>query len=161
MIEPRQASTNGPEVLFLGQSARGSYAEGALSTWCRLTKVPSSQALAGTEAEQRLGEYVLTVLSDYPLKQLTDTHQQRMTAAVKHDGHGLLMIGGWASFGGPLGTYCGSGIADLLPVLIGPEDDRVNTPLGTLLRPRDEFHPAIQSIQGQEGCVVVGYNHVC
>jgi hypothetical protein len=39
------------------------------------------------------------------------------------------MIGGWASFGGPRGSYHGSRIAELLPVEIGAEDDRVNSPL--------------------------------
>lgn len=70
------------------------------------------------------------------------------------------MIGGWASFGGPLGSYYGSELANILPVEIAPGDDRVNTPLGTVLLPRREPHPAIQSVQGQQPCVVVGYNAV-
>jgi uncharacterized membrane protein len=70
------------------------------------------------------------------------------------------MIGGWASFGGPLGSYYGSLLADLLPVMIRPDDDRVNTPLGTVLVPRREPHAAIQTVQAQPPCIVVGYNAV-
>jgi len=71
-----------------------------------------------------------------------------------------LMIGGWASFGGPHGSYFGSRIAELLPVEIGAQDDRTNTPLGTVLVARREHHAAIASIHDQEPCVVVGYNGV-
>ena len=39
-------------------------------------------------------------------------------------------------------------------------DDRVNSPLGTVLVARRQRHPAIGSIQGQAPCVVVGYNGV-
>ena len=160
MIEHGEASPDRPEVLFLGEPARDSYAEGALRSWCRLTKVAASQALADSDADQRLGDHAVTILSDYPSANLTDAHQQRIVEAVERGGRGLLMIGGWASFGAPRGGYCGSRVADLLPVQIGPEDDRVNTPLGTVLRARIEPHPAIRSIQGQDGCVVVGYNRV-
>ena len=40
------------------------------------------------------------------------------------------------------------------------EDDRVNSPLGTLIIARADPHPAIVSIQNKEPCVVVGYNAV-
>ena len=69
-------------------------------------------------------------------------------------------IGGWASFGGARGSYFGSRIAELLPVEIGDTDDRVNSPLGTVLVVRDQNHPAVASIYDQEPCVVVGYNGV-
>jgi uncharacterized membrane protein len=70
------------------------------------------------------------------------------------------MIGGWASFGGPRGSYFGSRIAELLPVEIEATDDRVNSPLGTVLVVRRQSHAAIVSILDQEPCVVVGYNRV-
>src|SRR5437879_12514557 len=70
------------------------------------------------------------------------------------------MIGGWASFGGPHGGYYGSRIAELLPIEIGAEDDRVNSPLGTVLAARRQSHPVIASIHDQEPCVGVGYNGV-
>ena len=131
-----------------------------MRTGFRLTKLHSGQPLAGSEAERRLGDYALIVLTDYPLRHLTAAHQEAIADAVERDGRGLLMIGGWASFGGPHGSYYGSRIAELLPVEIAPQDDRVNTPLGTVLVARRERHPAIDSIQGQPPCVVVGYNGV-
>ncbi len=160
MIALTEAPADAPEVLFLGEGARNGYVEGALSTGFRLTKVHSGQPLAGSEAEQRLGEYALVVLSDYPARHLTAAHQDTIASAVERSGRGLLMIGGWASFGGPHGSYYGSRIADLLPVEISAEDDRVNSPLGTVLVARRQSHPAIVSIHGQEPCVVVGYNGV-
>jgi uncharacterized membrane protein len=100
------------------------------------------------------------VLSDYPVGHLSAAHQETMVRAVERGGRGLLMIGGWASFGGPHGSYCGSSIAASLPVEIQAEDDRVNSPLGTVLIARRASHPAIVSIQNEEPCVVVGYNGV-
>jgi len=151
---------NAPDLLFLGEGPRANYVEGALSTAFRVARVYASQPLAGTGAESRLRDFMVIVLSDYPAAHLSDAHQQALVSAVEHDGHGLLMIGGWASFGGPHGSYYGSRLADLLPVTIRPDDDRVNTPLGTVLVPRRERHAAVQSVQGQAGCVVVGYNAV-
>jgi len=160
MISLTEAPDDAPELLFLGEGACNGYVEGALSTGFRLTKLNSSQPLAGSEAERRLGEYALIVVSDYPARHLTAAHQDTIARMVEDDGRGLLMIGGWASFGGPNGSYYGSRIAELLPVEIAAEDDRVNTPLGTVLVVQREGHPAIASIQGQEPCIVVGYNGV-
>lgn len=154
------APADAAEVLFLGEGPRDGYVQGALSTGFRLTKLNSRQPLAGSEPERRLGEYALIVLSDYPVDHLTAVHQESVARAVELGGRGLLMIGGWASFGGPHGSYSGSRIAELLPVEIDASDDRVNSPLGTVLAGRREPHPAIASIHGQEPCVVVGYNGV-
>jgi hypothetical protein len=159
MIQLREAGSEAPTLLFLGEQPRDGYVEGALSTGFRVTKVPGGQALAGTHAEQQLGDYALIVLTDYPRDKLSSAHQEAIASAVQ-GGRGLLMIGGWASFGGPRGSYHASRIAELLPVTISPEDDRTNTPLGTVLVAQREPHPAIASIQGQEPCVVVGYNAV-
>jgi hypothetical protein len=160
MIELTESPADAPHLLFLGETPRDSYVEGALTTAFHVTKLNARQPVAGTEVEPRLGEHPLIVLTDYPLHNLSPAHQETIARAVEHDGHGLLMIGGWASFGGPHGSYHGSRIAELLPVEISPDDDRVNSPLGTVLIARRAHHPAIQSIQGQEPCVVVGYNGV-
>jgi Putative glutamine amidotransferase len=160
MIELGEAPAEAPELLFLGEAQHNSYVDGALSTQFSLTKLHSGRPLAGSDVEQRLSEFPLIVLSDYPVHHLNTAHQETIARAVEHDGHGLLMIGGWASFGGPRGSYYNSRIADLLPVDIGDEDDRVNTPLGTVLAARRERHPAILTIQDQVPCVVVGYNGV-
>jgi hypothetical protein len=160
MITLTEAPADAPELLVLGEAVRNSYVEGALSTGFRLTKLHSGQPLAGSEAERRLGEHALVVLTDYPARNLTAAHQETIADAVARGGCGLLMIGGWASFGGPRGSYFGSRIAELLPVEIGAADDRVNSPLGTVLVACRQGHPAIVSIRDQEPCVVVCYNGV-
>src|ERR1700730_18318839 len=144
MIELAEAPADAPQVLFLGEGPRNGYVEGALATAFRLTKLHAGQPLAGSEAEQRLGEHALIVLSDYPLRHLTASHQQTIADAVERGGRGLLMIRGSAAFGGPRGSYHGSRLAELLPVEIDAADDRVNTPLGTVLVARREPHPAIR-----------------
>jgi len=160
MIDLTEAPGDAPALLFLGEGARNGYVEGALSTAFNLTKVNSGHQLAGSDVEKSLGEHALIVLSDYPARHLSDQHQRTIADAVEGSGHGLLMIGGWGSFGGPAGSYYGTRRAELLPVEIGATDDRVNSPLGTVLVARREPHAAIQSVQGQEPCVVVGYNGV-
>ena len=160
MSEAREAPANAPEVLFLGETPRNSYVEGVLSTAYHVTKLHAGEPLSGSEAEKRLAEFALVVLSDYPGRHVSAQHQAALTEAVERRGGGLLMIGGWASFGGPRGSYRGTPVAELLPVEITAEDDRVNSPLGTVLIARREAHPAIASIQGETPCVVVGYNAV-
>jgi Putative glutamine amidotransferase len=154
------APPDAPEVLFLGEGPRGNHVEGALSTAFRVARVYANQPLAGNEMESNLGQFSLTLLSDYPAHHLSSSHQESIAAAVERGGHGLLMIGGWASFGGARGSYHGSRLAELLPVEIAADDDRTNTPLGTVLCVREEPHPAIESVHGREPCVVVGYNAV-
>jgi hypothetical protein len=149
-----------PDLLFLGEGPRANYVEGALSTAFRVARVYANQPLAGTDVESRLRDFSVIVLSDYPAANLSDAHQHAMISAVERDGRGLLMVGGWASFGGPRGSYYRAPLADLLPVTLRPDDDRVNTPLGTVLVARREPHPAIRSVQGQTPCIVVGYNSV-
>jgi uncharacterized membrane protein len=160
MISLTEAPGDAPELLFLGEGARAGYVQGALSTGFQITMVHSGQPVAGSEVARRLGEHALIVLSDYPARNLTEANQAAIADAVERGGRGLLMIGGWGSFGGPNGSYYGTRIAELLPVEIGAADDRVNTPLGTALIAQRESHPAIASIHGQEPCVVVGYNGV-
>jgi uncharacterized membrane protein len=160
MIELAEAALDAPTLLFLGEGPRNGYVEGALSTGFTLTKLNSRQPLAGSDVESTLGDYALIVLTDYPVHHLSAANQAAIVDAVERGGRGLLMIGGWASFGGPHGSYAGSTIANLLPVDIGAEDDRTNSPLGTVLVARRASHPAIASIQGQAPCVVVGYNGV-
>jgi hypothetical protein len=145
-------------VLFLGEGPRASYLDGVLQTAFDLARVYGSQTIA--EAGARLDDHGLFILSDYPAPRLSAEEQERLLELVEQGGRGLLMIGGWASFGGPRGSYHGSRLAEILRVDLMPADDRVNTPLGTVLIPRRMAHPALATVQGQAPCVVVGYNDV-
>ncbi len=157
MIAAEPAAHSAPRALFLGEgptSAR--YLEGVLQTAFNVTRVFGSEPLGG----QAVDDYALFVLSDYPAHQLTREEQELIVRRVERDGAGMLMIGGWASFGGPRGSYHGTRVAEILPVEVAPEDDRHNTPLGTVLIARREPHPAIRTIHSQEPAVVVGFNRV-
>lgn len=147
-----------PRLLFLGEGPRAAYLEGALQTAFTVTRVLASETVA--EAGADLAAHDLLLFSDYPGHRLAAEEHARVVDLVTQQGTGLLMIGGWSSFGGPRGSWHGKPVADLLPVTISPTDDRTNTPLGTVLLARAEPHPAIVGIQGQEPCVVVGYNDV-
>ena len=84
-----------------------------------LARVFGSQTIA--EAGARLDDHGLFILSDYPATRLTAGEQARLVELVEGDGRGLLMIGGWASFGGPRGSYHGSRLAEILPhTSVGP-----------------------------------------
>ena len=52
MIALTEAPADAPEILFLGETPRNSYVEGALSTGFRMTKLHSGQPLAGSEPER-------------------------------------------------------------------------------------------------------------
>ena len=143
---------------MLGEGPRPGYLDGVLQTAFDLSRVFGSQTIA--EAGARLDDQGLLILSDYPAPRLSSEEQARLVELVERDGRGLLMIGGWASFAGPRGSYHGSRLAEILPVELRPADDRVNTPLGTVLIARREAHPAIATVRGREPCVVVGYNDV-
>jgi hypothetical protein len=145
-------------VLFLGEGPRASYLDGVLQSAFEVARVFGSQSI--DEAGARLDDHGLFILSDYPATRLAADQQARLIELVERDGRGLLMIGGWASFGGPRGSYHGSRLAEILPVDILHVDDRVNTPLGTVLIARRPAHPAIATVQAAEPCVVVGYNDV-
>jgi hypothetical protein len=144
------------KALFLGEGPRGAgYLEGVLQTAFAVERVYANQPL-----DERPLDYPLVLLSDYPSTQLAADRQERLVRLVERDGAGLLMIGGWASFDGPRGSYRGTRLSELLPVELLGGDDRTNTPLGTVLVPRAEPHPAIATVQRADPCIVAGYNRV-
>ena len=161
MIDVQPAGPDAPELLFLGEGQNSArYLEGVLQSAYRVTRVFASQPLGESPEADRLGAHAVYILSDYPAGNLTDAQQARLMEAVERDGRGLLMIGGWSSFAGPRGSYHGTRLAEILPVEVAPEDDRTNTPLGTVLVSRRAPHPAIATIQRETPCSVAGFNAV-
>jgi uncharacterized membrane protein len=144
-------------ALFLGEAPRSAgYLDGVLQSAFEVERVYSNQPL-----DDRALDYPLVLLSDYPSHHLGAEHQERLVQLVERGGAGLLMIGGWASFAGPRGSYHRTRLSELLPVEVLGEDDRVNTPLGTVLVTRRDPHPAIAAVQrSRQYCVVCGYNRV-
>lgn len=162
MIEATLADEDAPRALFLGEGpASARYLEGVLQTAFRVDRVFASEALADRpDVVERLDGYQLVLLSDYPARQLSPELQDQLVRLVERGGLGLLMIGGWSSFSGPRAGWRGTRLAELLPVECSAEDDRYNSPLGTVLVARREPHPAIRTIQGTEPSAVVGFNRV-
>jgi len=67
------------------------------------------------------------IISDYPAAGFAPGAMEAVAEAVRA-GCGLLMIGGWASFHGLSGRYDATPLAELLPVQIESQDDRINWP---------------------------------
>lgn len=66
------------------------------------------------------------VLSDYPAINFTPGQLTKLAEKV-HQGMGLLMIGGWASFTGANREYTETVLKEVLPVMMQEQDDRVNS----------------------------------
>jgi hypothetical protein len=100
----------------------------------------------------------LYILSDYPVKNLTDADFRRIVGDVE-TGCGLLMIGGWESFHGAAGEYHRSPLAEVLPVHMQASDDRVNAPQPCLLEKRTD-HPILHGLPLEHPPGIGGYNLV-
>ncbi len=75
------------------------------------------------------------VLSDYPASQLPDSAVDKLADWVRNSGTRLIMLGGWDSFNGRGTNYAGHPLAELLPVNLHPDDDRVNASQGLVIKP--------------------------
>jgi uncharacterized membrane protein len=99
------------------------------------------------------------ILSDYPSKNFAAGQLEDLAVRVR-GGLGLLMIGGWESFTGAGGDYGQTPLRDVLPVRMGPEDDRVNCPQPCLVELRVE-HPAVAGLPfDRVSPGIGGYNRV-
>ena len=70
-------------------------------------------------------KYQAIIISDYPAKNFSTERINTIVEQVA-GGMGLLMIGGWESFTGANGEYTETALSEVLPVIMQPEDDRVN-----------------------------------
>ncbi len=78
------------------------------------------------------------------------------------EGGGLLMIGGWSSFGGWGGQarWTETPVEEALPVTIKDGDDRVEVPEGCSFEKWDVDHPVTKDLPIGESFVLTGYNRV-
>ena len=67
----------------------------------------------------------LYILSDYPSRLMNQKARRTVMDSVAN-GAGLLMIGGWESFHGMGGDWDQTDIAEILPVKMSRDDDRIN-----------------------------------
>ncbi|MDZ7821404.1 MAG: glutamine amidotransferase [Candidatus Marinimicrobia bacterium] len=74
------------------------------------------------------------------------------------DGGNFLMIGGWESFHGLNGEYNDTPVADVLPVILGEKDDRVNYGGGVLVFPGRDRGPVPDDLDWEYPPLIGGYN---
>ena len=105
----------------------------------------------------RAGDRRLIILSDYPSASLEAAGHDAIAQAHRR-GAGLLMIGGWESYRGLGGDWDRSMVADLLPVVIDQDDDRINHDQPALLR-CVSAHPIVAGLPWDDRPPAVGgYN---
>lgn len=112
---------------------------------------PSDHTLTGDDL---LDPRALVILSDYPAARVAPGLQHRLVELVS-DGCGLLMIGGWESFHGLGGDWDGTAIAKVLPVEVGPEDDRLNSDQPLVVR-RTGSHAITDTLPWEQRPPAVG-----
>ena len=147
------------KILYAGDGPAGGSAIyllgvlGALGADVR--HVPPAERLTSRLAAQR---YDAILLSDFPHRRLPVASETAIVQQVAQ-GTGLLMVGGWGSFAGPLGGWRGSKVASLLPVTCLARDDRVHFPGGALVC-RAQAHPMWRSLSFSTPPVICGLNAV-
>lgn len=102
--------------------------------------------------------YALYILSDYAACFFNAGDMEHIVSAVKEQGAGLLMLGGWESFHGRLGEFHETPIAEILPVVMEESDDRRNYSSPVLLRPTTLDHPVVANLPWETAPGVGGYN---
>lgn len=93
------------------------------------------------------------ILSDATSEHLGAGRLRKIVAAVEA-GTGLVVVGGWTSFG--RGGYAKTPLAEILPVTLQDGDDRENVPSGLLLRP--EPGAFWRGLRFSPPPVITGYN---
>ena len=110
-------------MLYLGERPQGGAARFAelLGPGFRIDAPEAS-------AELEFGDYDLVVLDDLPARSFPESAQQALAGTVRDAGVGLFHSGGEAAFGD--GGYFESPVAEILPVELSGDDDRVDPSVG-------------------------------
>lgn len=142
-------------VLYLGDlslATAAGYLTGLMTMWdVGYDYLPTDAAVNGEAAQPR----DLFVISDYPAKHMPDEVQDTIIRRVEA-GAGLLMIGGWESFHGFGGDWDNTRLAEILPVEIDHEDDRVNCDQPTMVRCVKKSHPIVDGLPWNERPPMIG-----
>ena len=88
------------------------------------------------------------------------TNRLELVKDYVENGGGFLMCGGYMSYSGIEGKarYHMTPIADILPVIMLPYDDRVEKPEGIFPKIVDDSHPVLDGLKGLEWPDFLGYN---
>ena len=119
-----------------------------------------------------LGQYATVILSDIGsdtllldracfVEGIRSVNRLRLLAGYVEAGGSLLMVGGYMSFSGFEGKahYALTPLADVLPVLMSPTDDRIETPEGVTPTVCLDRHPVLGGI-GMNWPYFLGYNRL-
>jgi len=142
-------------ILYLGDtslSGGAAYLAGLLSVWdFPFDYLPSDMPISAKHLEV---PRKLIILSDYPSRLFDRPLQETLRQHVR-GGAGLLMIGGWESYCGLGGNWAGTPVAEMLPVHIGTEDDRINCDQPALIE-KVVDHPAAGALMWNDRPPTVG-----
>lgn len=148
---------NGP-FLYLGDDdvdGAAAYLAGVMTHYgLEYEHLPSDSILDPEVLNQ---DWSALIISDYPAGNISGDLMSAFAQRVA-DGMGLLMIGGWESYQGLGGEYHGTLLGNLLPVIISPDDDRVNSSGPCLISVKNN-HPIIAGLPfGTDAPGVGGFN---
>ncbi len=110
-----------PVRVAVVEDAAGAPATGALSAWLRASAVVQTVTPSALADPHALDDIDVLALADVPVEALSAQAQQHIVEAVT-DGLGLLVSGGYRSFGP--GGYARTPLADVLPVRFSQEVQR-------------------------------------
>ncbi len=146
-------------ILYAGDSPVGGPANYLLAVLRALRATVRHVPPASMLSPQLLRvRYDAIIVSDFSSQQTPRISQRAILQQVEA-GTGLLMIGGWGSFSGPLGHWRGSLLETALPVRCLAHDDRVNFPGGAVVIPRDP-HPMFRGLSFARPPSICGLNRV-
>ncbi|MEN6384311.1 MAG: glutamine amidotransferase [Phycisphaerales bacterium] len=143
------------KILYLGDTAldqAASYLAGILS----YSKIDFDYLASDKKFKDSFlkNEYSAIIISDYPAKNFTKNQINRLIAKIQN-GTGLLMIGGWESFVGLAGKYEKTALSEVLPVVMGKTDDRVNC-FGPCMIVKKNEHAIIKGLPFETKMPAVG-----
>jgi uncharacterized membrane protein len=89
-----------------------------------------------------IGADTLLLHPDTMFKSKTTPNRLKLLGDYVESGGGFMMVGGYMSFGGldGLARYANTALADVLPVVVSPHDDRVEAPEGIVPEVVDPDH---------------------
>lgn len=138
-------------ILYLeGDAASPKYVRGALR------HLRFDVELATEPPPRDLGSCDLYLLSDMPAERVPHDTMRAVEEEVRR-GAGLLMVGGWLSFG--RGGYARTVLGNALPVTMRDGDDREAAPSGAWLVPAERA-PLTDGLPWDRPPVVTGWNKV-
>lgn len=150
-----------PRIVYCGDTDIGA-AAGYLGSLLATAGLPfvylSSHERLDRDVRDALDEADLLILSDFPASNI-DAESFARIAARRSAGMGMLMIGGWESFTGSGGGYASSPMANVLPVELATDDDRMNAARPIVVLP-EQGHEILDGLSFESAPTIAGMNRV-